>query len=82
VELRGEYVEYIHIFIPVACCFLYRAKDVSAPPRRLLKGNVVISYCVFVDVIASIFVLFFHCHFPCGFSGLIFVIFDVGFVGS
>jgi hypothetical protein len=31
VELRGEYVEYIHIFNPVACCFLSKAKDLSAP---------------------------------------------------
>jgi hypothetical protein len=32
VELRGEYVEQIHFFRPVAC-FLYKAKDLSAPPR-------------------------------------------------
>jgi hypothetical protein len=30
-ELRGEYVEEIHFFSPVAC-FLYKAKDLSAPP--------------------------------------------------
>jgi hypothetical protein len=31
VELRGEYVEYIHFFSPIACCFLYKAKDLTAP---------------------------------------------------
>jgi hypothetical protein len=31
VELRGEYVEQIHFFNHVACCFLYKAKDLSAP---------------------------------------------------
>jgi hypothetical protein len=31
VELRGEYVEKIHFFIPITCCFLYKAKDLSAP---------------------------------------------------
>jgi hypothetical protein len=31
VELRGEYVEQIYFFNPVACCFLYKAKDLSAP---------------------------------------------------
>jgi hypothetical protein len=31
VELRGECVEQIHFFNPVACCFLYKAKDLSAP---------------------------------------------------
>jgi hypothetical protein len=31
VELRGEYVEWIYFFSPVACCFLYKAKDLSAP---------------------------------------------------
>jgi hypothetical protein len=30
VELRGEYVEYIYFFNPVTC-FLYKAKDLSAP---------------------------------------------------
>jgi hypothetical protein len=30
VELRGEYVEKINFFNPVACCFLYKAKDLSA----------------------------------------------------
>jgi hypothetical protein len=29
VELRGEYVNTF--FNPVACCFLYKAKDLSAP---------------------------------------------------
>jgi hypothetical protein len=33
VQLRGEYVEEMHFFNPVACCFLYKAKDLSAPPR-------------------------------------------------
>jgi hypothetical protein len=33
VELMGEYVQYIHIFNPVACCFDYKAKDLSAPPH-------------------------------------------------
>jgi hypothetical protein len=32
VELRGEYVEQIHFFNPVACCFFYKAKDLSASP--------------------------------------------------
>jgi hypothetical protein len=32
VELRGKYVEYIHFFNPVACYFLYKVKDLSAPP--------------------------------------------------
>jgi hypothetical protein len=32
VELSGEYVELIHIFNPAACCFLYKAKHLSAPP--------------------------------------------------
>jgi hypothetical protein len=31
VELRGEYVEQIHFFKPVACYFLYKAKNISAP---------------------------------------------------
>jgi hypothetical protein len=31
VELRGEYVEKIDFFNPVAYCFLYKAKDLSAP---------------------------------------------------
>jgi hypothetical protein len=31
VELRGEYVEQIHFFNHVACCFLYKDKDLSAP---------------------------------------------------
>jgi hypothetical protein len=31
VELRGEYVEQIHFLNPVACCFLYKAKDLTAP---------------------------------------------------
>jgi hypothetical protein len=30
VECRGEYVESIHFFNPVAC-FLYKGKDLSAP---------------------------------------------------
>jgi hypothetical protein len=30
VELRGEYVEQIHFFNPVAC-FLFKSKDLSAP---------------------------------------------------
>jgi hypothetical protein len=30
VELRGEYVS-THSFNPVACCFLYKAKHLSAP---------------------------------------------------
>jgi hypothetical protein len=30
VELKGEYVEKIHVFNPKAC-FLYKAKDISAP---------------------------------------------------
>jgi hypothetical protein len=30
-ELTGEYVEEIHFFNPVAFCFLYKAKDLSAP---------------------------------------------------
>jgi hypothetical protein len=34
VELRGEYVELIFFFNPIACCFLYKAKDLSAPPPR------------------------------------------------
>jgi hypothetical protein len=29
VELRGECVEYIHSSNPAACCFLYKAKDLS-----------------------------------------------------
>jgi hypothetical protein len=29
VELREEYVEWIHFFNPVACCFLYKTKDLS-----------------------------------------------------
>jgi hypothetical protein len=34
VELRGEYVEkkYTFFFSLVACCFLYKAKDLSPPP--------------------------------------------------
>jgi hypothetical protein len=31
VELRGEYVQKTHFFNPVASCFLYKAKDLSAP---------------------------------------------------
>jgi hypothetical protein len=31
VELRGEYVEWIHFFNPVARCFLYKAEELSAP---------------------------------------------------
>jgi hypothetical protein len=31
VELRGEYVELIHVFNPIAC-FLYKVKDLSASP--------------------------------------------------
>jgi hypothetical protein len=31
VEFRGEYVEQIFFLNPVACCFLYKAKDLSAP---------------------------------------------------
>jgi hypothetical protein len=31
VELKEEYVEQINFFIPVACCFLYKAKDFSVP---------------------------------------------------
>jgi hypothetical protein len=31
VELRGELVEQIHFLNPVACCFLYKVKDLSAP---------------------------------------------------
>jgi hypothetical protein len=33
VELWGEYVELIHFFSSVACRLLYKAKDLSAPPR-------------------------------------------------
>jgi histone-lysine N-methyltransferase SETMAR len=36
VQLRGEYVEEIHFFNTVACCFLYKAKDLSAPPHTFL----------------------------------------------
>jgi hypothetical protein len=32
VELRREYVQYIHVFNPIASCFLYKDKDLSAPP--------------------------------------------------
>jgi hypothetical protein len=31
VELRGEYVEKIYFFNPVACCFIYKAKELSVP---------------------------------------------------
>jgi hypothetical protein len=31
VELKEDYVEQIHFFNPVACCFLYKVKDLSAP---------------------------------------------------
>jgi hypothetical protein len=31
VELRVEYVEQIYFFNAVACYFLYKAKDLSAP---------------------------------------------------
>jgi hypothetical protein len=37
VELRGEYVEWIYFFNLVACCFLYKAKDLSAAPRTSQK---------------------------------------------
>jgi hypothetical protein len=30
VQLRGEYVEQIHFFNPVAYCFLYKVKHLSA----------------------------------------------------
>jgi hypothetical protein len=36
VELRGEYVEWIHFVSPVACCFLHKAKNLTAPPPRIL----------------------------------------------
>jgi hypothetical protein len=29
-EPQGEYVEKMHVSNPVACCFLYKAKDLSA----------------------------------------------------
>jgi hypothetical protein len=31
VELRGEYVEWINFFNPVACSFLYKAEYLSPP---------------------------------------------------
>jgi hypothetical protein len=40
VELRGEYVESIHFFSHVACCFLYKAKDLSAPLVLSKKATV------------------------------------------
>jgi hypothetical protein len=43
-ELRGEYVEKIHFFNLVACCFLYKAKDLSAPPCKV-KAAHVFAYC-------------------------------------
>jgi hypothetical protein len=30
-DLRGEYIEYTYFFNFVDCCFLYKAKDLSAP---------------------------------------------------
>jgi hypothetical protein len=33
VELWREYVDSIHFFKPVVCCFLYKAKHLSALPR-------------------------------------------------
>jgi hypothetical protein len=44
VELRGEYVEQIHFFYPVACCFLYKAKHLLAPPPFVFS-EIVISEC-------------------------------------
>jgi hypothetical protein len=35
VELRGEYEQKMHPFNPVACCFLYKATDLSAPPSYI-----------------------------------------------
>jgi hypothetical protein len=37
--LRAEYVEQIYFFNPVACCFLYRAKDLSAPLHICVPYN-------------------------------------------
>jgi hypothetical protein len=31
VEFKGEYVEKIHFFNPVTCCFLYKFTDLTAP---------------------------------------------------
>jgi hypothetical protein len=32
---QGGYVEQIHFCSPVACCFLYNAKDFSAPHIKM-----------------------------------------------
>jgi hypothetical protein len=39
VELRREYVEQIHFFNPVACCFLYKAKDLSESGGNMSDTN-------------------------------------------
>jgi hypothetical protein len=41
VELRGEYVEEIYFFDPVACFFLYKAKDLAS---TAVKDHIVIFY--------------------------------------
>jgi hypothetical protein len=39
VELRINVYGKYRVFNPVACCFLYKAKDFSAHPRRPLESN-------------------------------------------
>ena len=37
IELRGEYVEYILRLVAVACLLPGRAKDLSVPPRKMIR---------------------------------------------
>jgi hypothetical protein len=40
VELRGEHVEKIRFLNYIACCFLYKTKDLSAPPIQCIPGAI------------------------------------------
>jgi hypothetical protein len=50
VELSGEYVELIHFFLnPVACCFLYKDKDLSAPLVDICVDNQILPILQFIS---------------------------------
>jgi hypothetical protein len=56
VELKVEYVEKIHCFNPVACCFLYRAKDLSAPSYSFFISSTYVIKFPFICVLSFFFV--------------------------
>jgi hypothetical protein len=63
VELRGNMYSIYIFFSPVACCFLYKAKDLSAPPPSYSihrEKKIHVNFCLkFCEVVILIQLLYF-----------------------